>query len=282
MSGKFSGVLLASDFDNTLVYTEGSMASGCAMPAISRANCDALEYFMAQGGTVSIATGRALPAFDAVRKGIPMNGPTILFNGAAIYDYSRGCYLYAAFLPENIRPRVEQVLRAFPDAACEIFHDDSVVHALQYNQLTFHHETLTHAPTQKVTSMDEVPSPISKALFEIQAQRLLALAAYVQSQPWAGEYEIIPSSNYLLELTAKGANKGGMVHKLASMLHIVPQNIYCVGDHANDIPMLEISHIPFAPANAIESVRSLPGLHLLPDCRADAIAAMIQELDTLY
>lgn len=282
MSGKFSGVFIASDFDNTLVYTEGSMISGCEMPTISHANCDALEYFMAQGGIVSIATGRALPAFDAVRRGIPMNGPTVLFNGAAIYDYSQKRYLATAFLPETVRPRVQQILRAFPDAACEIFHDDSTVHALQYNQLTAHHETLTHAPTQRVSSMDEVPSPISKALFEIPTERLSELTCYVRSQSWAGEYEIIPSSNYLLELTVKGANKGDMVRNLAALLHIAPENVYCVGDHANDIPMLEISHIPFAPANAIESVLCVPGLHLLPDCRTDAIAAMIRELDALY
>ena len=47
--GKFNGVLLASDFDNTLIYTEaaGAAASRCR---ICLPEPEALEYFMAEGG----------------------------------------------------------------------------------------------------------------------------------------------------------------------------------------------------------------------------------------
>ena len=86
--GKFSGVLIASDYDNTMVYTEGALKSGGPLPSVSRENREAVEYFMAEGGTFSVATGRALPSFSRVREGVPMNGPTVLFNGAAIYDFA--------------------------------------------------------------------------------------------------------------------------------------------------------------------------------------------------
>ena len=105
---------------------------------------------------------------------------------------------------------------------------------------------------------------------------------YVLAQPWAPLYEVIPSSICFLELTAKGANKGGMVRRLSQMLHIAPEHVYCVGDHANDLGMLAASAIPFAPANAIEAVRRVPGVHLLPDARCGAIAEMIRQLDRRY
>ena len=92
--GKFSGVLIASDYDNTMVYTEGALKSGGPLPSVSRENREAVEYFMAEGGTFSVATGRALPSFSRVREGVPMNGPTVLFNGAAIYDFAQQRYLY--------------------------------------------------------------------------------------------------------------------------------------------------------------------------------------------
>ena len=60
------------------------------------------------------------------------------------------------------------------------------------------------------------------------------------------------------------------------------ENVYCVGDHANDLGMLALSAIPFAPENAIESVRQVPGIHILPDARHGAIAALIRELDQRY
>ena len=131
-------------------------------------------------------------------------------------------------------------------------------------------------------TIDQAPSPISKALFEIVPEKMAALHRYVTDMPWASRYEIVPSSSFLLELTAKGASKGDMVQRLAQLLHIAPQNVYCVGDHANDLGMLAVSAIPFAPANAIESVRQMPGIHILPDARNGTIAALIRQLDERY
>ena len=54
--GKFSGVLIASDYDNTMVYTEGALKSGGPLPSVSQENREAVEYFMAEGGTFSVAT----------------------------------------------------------------------------------------------------------------------------------------------------------------------------------------------------------------------------------
>ena len=46
--------------------------------------------------------------------------------------------------------------------------------------------------------------------------------------------------------------------------------------------MLASAGHAFAPANAIEAVRRAPGVELLPDCREDAIAALIARLDEKY
>ena len=61
--GKFDGVLLASDFDNTLVWTSEALRNGSRTPAVPERNKEALEYFIAQGGRFAISTGRAIPAF---------------------------------------------------------------------------------------------------------------------------------------------------------------------------------------------------------------------------
>ncbi len=280
--GKFTGVLLASDFDNTLVYTESALKGLEPMPELLPENRQAIEYFMAEGGTFSIATGRALPSFEIVRPGLPMNGPAILFNGAAIYDFKAEQYLCTAFLPDTVRPHIMQVLDAWPEAAVELYHDDNAIFALHANELTLAHLHLTHEATEMLETIDQAPSPISKALFEIVPEKMAALHRYVTGMPWASRYEIVPSNSYLLELTAKGASKGDMVQRLAQLLHIAPQNIYCVGDHANDLGMLAVSAIPFAPANAIECVRQVPGIHILPDARNGAIAALIRQLDERY
>lgn len=280
--GKFTGVLIASDFDNTLVFTEDALKGLGPMPELLPENREAIEYFMAEGGIFSIATGRALPSFNGVRQGLPMNGPTILFNGAAIYDFSAGKYLCEAFLPETARANIAQTIRELPFAAVELYHDNNDIHTLQPNDVTRRHLHVTHSPTVIVDSMEQVPSPISKALFSTEPEDQAALLAYLRAQSWFGDYEIVASSESLVELTAKGANKGGMVRRMAELLHIPQANVACVGDHANDISMLTWAGMAFAPANALPEVRALPCVRTLPDCREDAIAALIARLDEKY
>lgn len=280
--GKFTGLLLASDYDNTLTYTEEALRLCRPMPPVSKANQAAIRYFMAEGGIFSVATGRAKPAFEAVADGVPMNGPTVLFNGAAIYDFSAGKYLCEAFLPETARAHIAQAIRELPFAAVELYHDNNDIHALQPNDVTRRHLHVTHSPTVIVDSMEQVPSPISKALFSTEPAHQAALLDYLRGQGWYGDYEIVASSDSLVELTARGANKGGMVRRLAALLHIPQANVACVGDHANDISMLTWAGMAFAPANALPEVRALPCVRTLPDCREDAIAALIAVLDEKF
>lgn len=211
-----------------------------------------------------------------------MNGPTVLFNGAAIYDFAQQRYLYTAFLPESVRGHICRLLEDLPETALEIYHDDDSIHAINPNEITYHHLHLTHSPTVALASMEEVPSPISKLLFEEAEPRMTALREYISRQSWSTEYEVVPSNPYLLELTAKGANKGGMVRRLAQILEIRQENVYCVGDHAQRHPHADLCPHRLCPGQCIQPVHEVPGIHILPNCWENAIAAMIAELDKRY
>ena len=112
--GKFDGVLLASDFDNTLVWTEDALRQGTAMPQVPERNREALRYFMANGGRFAISTGRALPAFRRFVDQVPMNAPGVVCNGAGLYDFQADRYIYTALLDDVVRDRGMEILKAFP------------------------------------------------------------------------------------------------------------------------------------------------------------------------
>ena len=99
---KFDHVLLASDFDNTLVYTQSALDNGTDIPPMCPRNRAALDYFIQNSGLFAISTGRALPAFMDYAKDVPMSAPCVIANGAAIYDFRANEYLYTAFLGETI------------------------------------------------------------------------------------------------------------------------------------------------------------------------------------
>lgn len=95
--GKFDGVLIASDFDNTMVYTEGALRSGGPVPGHIPGKPGRHRVFYGPGRDIFRGHRPALPSFASVMDGVPMNGPTVLFNGAAIYDFPAGRYLRTAF-----------------------------------------------------------------------------------------------------------------------------------------------------------------------------------------
>ncbi len=280
--GKFDGVLIASDFDNTMAYTEPCLLSGAPMPTLSAENKAALEYFMAEGGIFSVATGRALPGFDPVALEIPMNGPTVLFNGAAIYDYKKGAYVATAYLPEEVRGHIAQIEAALGPVTYKIYHNSNDIYVVHPNDITDKHQHLTHLPTTELQSVYDAPSPILKIVFEEHPARLEEISDYICHQGWSRGYAISSSLDTLLEVTAHGADKGGMVERLAGMLGIERQHVYCMGDHANDVSMLTYGRIAFAPENAIDIVKRVPGVRVMPHSRHNATAAMIAELDKIY
>ncbi len=279
--GKFTGVLLTSDFDNTLIYTEDALRTGAPVPPLSAANRAALEYFMAEGGRFTIATGRALAAFQKYADQVPMNAPGVVCNGAALYDFAKGEYLETALLDGCVRERGQAVLDRFPDVAVEAYHIDNVIHAVHPNAITRRHEHLTKVGVEEKPSLPDVPLPLGKLLFEADHETLEKVRDYLTELGWAADYELIFSGQSLLEMTARGANKGGMVRRLAARLGISMDHVYCVGDEANDLSMLSAAAEGFAPANCVPMIRE-SGATIVCDAREDALAAVVERLDRTY
>ena len=279
--GRFDGVLLASDFDNTLIYTEEALIRGEPVPPLPERNRQALEHFMAEGGRFAVSTGRALAAFVKYADQVPMNAPGVVCNGAAIYDFAKGEYLVTALLDERARERGQQVLEAFPQAAVEAYHIDNVIHAVHPNEITRHHEHLTKVGVTEAPSLLDVPLPLGKLLFEADHETLLKIRDFLTDRGWGGDYELIFSGQSLLEMTAKGANKGGMVRRLAELLGIPREHVYCVGDEANDLPMLQWAAEGFAPANCIPAVRD-SGATIVSHALDGALADVVELLERKY
>lgn len=278
--GKFDRVLLACDFDNTLVYTEPALVAGEPIPPLTAENREALESFTAQGGHFAVATGRALAAFQALAPDLPINSPCVLCNGAALYDFTRGEYLDCNLLDEAALRRGQALLDEFPTLAVEAYHIGNVVHAVRPNEYVRRHEHLTHVGTEEKPSLLEVPLPLGKFIFEDDHETLLAARRRMTEWGWDADYEIVFSRDNLLEVTAKGANKGGMVLRLAERLGIAREDVCCMGDEANDLSMLRSAGRAFAPANGTDAVKAVSTV--VSHAEGRAVADVVEILDRTY
>lgn len=268
--GKFDGVLVMSDYDDTLLSLGGR---------VSEANKRAIRYLIQEGGRFGVATGRGYRAFVQQARELPINAPCVLSNGASIYDFQKDRPVYETFLqaPEILQC-LRELLERFPRLAFESYHGHSI-YAWNPNEVTERHMQRVMAQFQ-LCPPEEMPQPWSKVVLEEDHPVLEQAQRYVLDH-WGELFESIFSNRYLLELTHKGSHKGGMVARLARMLGIRPEHVYCVGDNQNDLPMLEVSAIPFAPANCAQEVRDW-GATILSSCDESCVAELVGILDRIY
>lgn len=267
--GKFDGVLLASDFDDTYYSAAGEVAP---------ANLEALAYFEAQGGRFTISTGRAHRTFAPLLHLTPVNAPVILANGAQLYDFDKEELLAEFTMPDTAAADLEELFVRQPELSAEAYHGEEVF-IFNPNYWTWYH--IKRAGVTPVECpISQMAQPWHKVILQHENEILLPAQADILSH-WPDRYEAIFSNPHMLEVTAKGCTKGGTVLELARRLGIARENIYCVGDNQNDLPMLEISAIPFAPANCAKEVKDW-GATILPPCEEGTIAAIIDILDKRY
>lgn len=68
-------------------------------------------------------------------------------------------------------------------------------------------------------------------------------------------YTLMKSSGFFLEILHKDADKGKGVAKLAEFLGIARQNVMCIGDHGNDLAMVEYAGVGVAMGNAEPAIK---------------------------
>lgn len=280
--GKFDGILLVSDYDNTLRFTEGALYGSGEVPPVNPRNWGAIRHWTAEGGVFAMATGRALAAFRRQAEEIPINAPCIVDNGGGIYDFSAEKYLVKRFLTDSSLERIALVMDVFPGVSLELYGEGGLVQVMHPSDWNRKHALLTGMDFQVVDRLDSetVELPLAKALFVSEKEELDRVLAFMTERGWSRDYELIYSSDHLLEMTAKGANKGDMALRLKEMCGC--DTLCCIGDHANDLPMLRAADRAFAPANAVPQVLD-SGARVVCHCAdgalADAIAILEREKD---
>ncbi len=267
--GKFTGVMIVTDFDGTV------HSSKTGMPA---RNVEAARRFMAEGGVYTIATGRTYATFAPNRGLIPTNAPVILSNGASTYDFVQDKMLQELCLPGTAREDLEILCQEMPTLAVEIYHDGKIF-AFRPNEITDSHMNLVGASYTECYDFS-IDYPWLKCLFH-EEHEVLKRARERLQQLRPGAYETIFSNPKYLELTALGVNKGEAVKSLAKNLGISIEHVYTLGDNENDLPMLTCSALLAAPAGSAQVVLDLNPRLLCP-CEEGALGDLVDILDGIY
>ena len=271
----FSSVLLTVDFDRTLTAPDST---------IPQRNIDAIEAFMAKGGTFTVNTGRSVPMIAPYADGIPTNAPLLLYNGSAAYDWKNKRFAFTKEIGLPMWDTIRALIQDFPDLTVELqgvdahytfsenqpweaycrFNGCAYGYAKEGDDVgpflklalygTFHDETvagMSAGSTEELARMDQVEQLLNEKY---------------------GEYcEVFRACPRIIDLHAKGVSKANIARDLQKQLD--KATLVCVGDGENDIPMLNDADYAYCPGDAIVKER----YENVCDCAKGAVADVIFE-----
>ena len=248
----YSDILLTVDFDRTLTARDSS---------IPERNLKAIAYFMENGGTFTVNTGRSLPMTASFRDKVPTNAPWILYNGSAAYDPKTEEFLFAHEISLDPVQVLQEVMEAFPELPVEIqgvdahiiFRDDpawvafTAANGCAWKRMDVGED---FGPFLKMSVYGKLTKTNVAHLFEATA----AEAAQVdRAEEWINRrygdaIQVIRVAKRIIDCHAPGISKGNAARLLQQKLG--KKTLICVGDEQNDLTMLDMADYSFVPADS--------------------------------
>lgn len=248
--GIFSGCLLTSDIDGTLE------ANGIVSPRA----VEKKEFFIAEGGRFSLATGRAVSAVRGVLKKVGSVSPSVLLNGAVIYDFENEEVLWEATLPEDEIELMLEIYNSIPGIGIELHTAREAYHLRENKELRDHAYYEDFEPLY-ITPDEARGMKINKILYapdDIELLKLLrdfAEASEHKSGFMNTTAQLGGRPRYYFEQFPAEASKSNGCCKLAELLGISPGGHFAIGDYYNDLDMILKSDIGCFTADAPEELQ---------------------------
>lgn len=240
---------IALDLDKTTLNREGNLSAG---------NRKALEYAIARGIHVVIASGRAFSTLPKDVTGIAGIEYAVTSNGAAVYHVPTGRCLQRHLLqPRSVQALLE--LTRDEPVTYEAFVEghahaaaDYVEHPLRYGATP---EALTYVKQTRNMEPD-ILAFIRQHIQELDCIDLVVGDEAVKQRLWRQLEQAVPeiyitsSVRQLLEISHKKSGKHTGVAYVAGVLGLPPQAIAAFGDGDNDADLLRWAGCGIAVANA--------------------------------
>jgi Cof subfamily protein (haloacid dehalogenase superfamily) len=242
--------LVLFDLDGTLLSETRSILSE---------NCSALERLVRSGVKVGLATGRTYRSARPYAEMIAANGPLILFNGARVWDCSKGEYTYRRDLPREEALIALELAREVDGGHVNLYVGDDILiesrtpRSIESEEKDGVPHTVVGDLTEFLLNSRENPV---KIMLIAEPEQLEAFALKFRARS-KGAAELIRSELRYLEFTGRGVNKGSALGEALRGLGIPKERVISFGDHLNDVEMLLGSGLGVAMENAHSGLKAI-------------------------
>ena len=261
-----SNILLASDLDGTLLTDD---------KRILDIDKRAIRKLQEEGGLFTIATGRGVTLTRTAAEVLEPNLPAVVFNGAALYDYKRDCFIWSLTLPATVREHILSIAERFPTTGVEIL-IGCEVYVINSNPIEEEHINLGNPNPIRCPLEHVPPSGWIKILLADEPSMIDKVAEFANSLGLI-DIHMVRSAPVYFEILPHGANKGNGIEKLVELKGLHERSVVAVGDYDNDLEMLEMADVKIAVANAESAVKALADI-IVCDNNSGAIFEIVELL----
>lgn len=270
--GLFDGCLLACDIDGTLLLND-------YMPQI---NVEKINYFVNEGGTFALATGRTAGAVSSVTQKLCCIGASIVANGSMIYDFKADKALYELFVPDSDKHIVKAVMDGCKTIGIEA-HCGKKVIVLNQNQESIDHAVYENLDTVLLDYNEALQYNWNKVIYlSANDDELLAtkqiISGFEHNSQFVDTSAVIDGRRrYYYEHVPKGVSKAATLKILCEKLNINEGCCYAIGDYYNDLEMIKTADIGAALIDSPDEVRAV-ATTVVCDAQNGAVADFIDYL----
>lgn len=260
----YRNVVLFSDLDGTLFDDDTK---------VSERNREAIRRFCQSGGTFCISSGRIPSNLQSVLNGVMVNGPCVLFNGSAVYDWGKKQYIHRCYLNMPVVEKfLKQVIGEFPEVDVQVYPGDDI--CFISSEQTANMEFVSQHRPCVFTNIERVGKPWMKVLMQGDPETLKKIRGLGQEIPGIGRF-VATSADYL-EILPEGISKGTALKQALELPELAGKTSVAIGDYFNDLELLEMADVAVAPANALKEVKERVD-YIVCDNNQGAVAACIEE-----
>ena len=285
--------LIVSDLDATLLNSSG---------LISDRTIEAIRRYQALGGLFTYATGRSEVSSRIFAEQAGIKIPGIAYNGAKVVSHLDGIVIYETFLDGECTKKAYIALRKLNKDV--IIYLENSRHVAEFTDVIGKYMERVRQGVKIIKDIDKViggsgnatPGPSGhplrneggsirseggyarvKKLLVIDPQQEEELIINATKPIFGDDLNCIKSDPQYYEFLAPGTSKGQALKALAGHLGIGLNETVAIGDHLNDISMIEAAGLGAAVANAEKDVLDAAD-YITESNDNDGVALLIEKL----
>ena len=269
--------LFVTDLDGTLLNSKKE---------VSKYSCDTLNKLIDKGVNFTVATARTPATVVELLEGINLKLPVALMNGVLIYDIKEERYID---IKEINKDSVMKCLDIF-----EKLDKNVLVYGIKDNHLWVYYKEFKYAweynfykerADKKLKTFLEI-TDYKEAVKDSKVINFIVFDKFENIKKINDElanvegltvnyYEDIYEEDcYFLEAYSSEASKANGIKFLER--YIEHDNLVCLGDNLNDIPMFELANEAYATANAVDELKNM-ATAVIGSCDEDGVARFLDK-----